>query len=252
MTLHLAMMLHELGTNSIKYGALSGPVGSIAVTWTCNSGTINLQWVERGGPPVKASSARGFGTTLIEQSAKSEGGSAEMVIEEKGVTWKILLPLAVSETARASSSAIGPRSSSPDSGSQNAPHTHSLLADKNILVVEDEPLIGLDIVCTLEKAGAHVSGPVGTEKEAMELIENGHFDAVLLDANLHGKSVDAIAAMLNRRKIPFLFVTGYGQEGLPEVFKQKIALSKPFSEQQLTDAVLGLNLTQSNVLQLKR
>jgi CheY-like chemotaxis protein len=119
------------------------------------------------------------------------------------------------------------------------------LADQDILVVEDEPLIGLDIVSTLEKAGAHVAGPVGTEKETLDFVERRHFDAVLLDANLHGRSVDAIAAMLNRRKIPFLFVTGYGKDGLPEAFKQTIAIPKPFSEHQLIDAVLKIKLPQT-------
>jgi len=250
-TLHLAMMLHELGTNSIKYGALSGSAGSIAVIWTCNRDSLNLRWVERGGPPVKALSARGFGTTLIEQSAKSEGGSAEMLVEAKGVTWKISLPLPASETTSSSSKALGPRSSSPIDESQTAT-SNRLLHDKTILVVEDEPLIGLDIVSTLEKVGARVSGPVGTEKEAMALIERGHFDAALLDANLHGRSVDVIATMLNRRDIPFLFVTGYGKEGLPKAFKQAASLPKPFSERQLIDAVVKLNLPQTDVLRVKR
>jgi len=211
-----------------------------------------LQWVERGGPPVKALSARGFGTTLIEQSAKSEGGSAQMLVCANGVIWKISLPLPASETTSPSSKAVGPRSSSPTDESLTASSTNLLLPDRAILVVEDEPLIGLDIVSTLEKAGARVSGPVGTEKEAMELIERGRFDAALLDANLHGRSVDVIATMLNRRNIPFLFVTGYGKEGLPEAFKQAVALLKPFSERQLIDAVAKLNLPQTNVLRLKR
>jgi two-component sensor histidine kinase/CheY-like chemotaxis protein len=252
MTLHLAMMLHELGTNSIKYGALSGPAGSIAVTWTCQNATLNLRWVERGGLPVKALSGRGFGTTLIEQSAKSEGGSAEMVAEAKGVTWTISLPLPVSETARPSSKPASLRSSSVVNEPENANRTHLPLADKNILVVEDEPLIGLDIVSTLEKAGAHVPDPIGTETDALDVIEHRHFDAVLLDANLRGRGVDAIAAMLNRRNIPFLFVTGYGKEGLPEGYKQTTTLPKPFSEHQLIDAVVKLNLSQTNVLRLKR
>jgi PAS domain S-box-containing protein len=251
-TLHLAMMLHELGTNSIKYGALSCSAGSIGVRWICNNHILNLQWVERGGPPVKAFSARGFGTTLIEQSAKSEGGAAEMVIEAKGVTWKIALPLPVSEATSSSSKTLGPRPSSPIDESPTLTSANRLFPGKAILVVEDEPLIGLDIVSTLEKAGARVSGPVGTEKEAIELIERGYFDAALLDANLHGRSVDVIAAMLNRRNIPFLFVTGYGKEGLPEAFKQAVALPKPFSERQLIDAVVKLNLPQTNVLRLKR
>jgi CheY-like chemotaxis protein len=241
-----------LGTNSIKYGALSGSAGSIAVIWTYNNNTLNLQWMERGGPPVKALSARGFGTTLIEQSAKSEGGTADMVVEAKGVTWKISLPLPVSQTTSSSSQAAGPRSSSSIDESQTANGTILLLPDKTILVVEDEPLIGLDIVSTLEKAGARVFGPVGTEKEAMELIERGRFDAALLDANLHGRGVDVIATMLSRRDIPFLFVTGYGKEGLPEAFKQAVALAKPFSEHQLIEAVVKLNLPSTNVVRLKR
>ena len=251
-TLHLAMMLHELGTNSIKYGALSGSAGSITVIWTCNNDTLNLQWVERGGPPVKALSARGFGTTLIEQSAKSEGGSAQMLVEAKGVRWKISLPFPVSETTNPSSKAVVPRLSSPIDEFQTATSANLLLPGKTILVVEDEPLIGLDIVSTLEKAGARVSGPVGTEKEAVALIGRKHFDAALLDANLHGRSVDVIAAMLSRRNIPFFFVTGYGKEGLPEAFKQAVALPKPFSERQLIDAVVKLNLPQTDVLRLKR
>jgi two-component SAPR family response regulator len=97
-----------------------------------------------------------------------------------------------------------------------------------------------------------VSGPVGTEKEAIDLIERRYFDAALLDANLHGRSVDVIAAMLNRRNIQFLFGTGYGKEALPEAFKQTVALPKPFSERQLIDAVVKLNLPQTNVLRLKR
>jgi FixJ family two-component response regulator len=73
-----------------------------------------------------------------------------------------------------------------------------------------------------------------------------------LDANLHGRGVDVIATMLSRRDIPFLFVTGYGKEGLPEAFKQAAALAKPFSEHQLIEAVIKLNLPSTNVIRLKR
>jgi CheY-like chemotaxis protein len=250
MTLHVAMMLHELGTNSIKYGALSSPAGSIAVTWSYNNGMLNLEWVERGGPPVTAPSPRGFGTTLIEQSAKSEGGSAQMVSEAQGVTWKIALPLPASATTT-SSVAPEPKRAVEPRGAISAAK-RALLAGKCLLVVEDEPLIGLDLVSTLDKAGAEVAPPVGTEKEALELIERRHFDAVLLDANLHGRGVDAIAALLTRRGIPFVFVTGYGQEGLPDAFRHVIALPKPFSEQQLLETILKLEPGAANVLRLKR
>ena len=251
-TLHVAMMPHELGTNSTKYGSLSSPAGWVAVTWSCNNGTLNLEWVERGGPPVTAPSPRGFGTTLIEQSANSEGGSAQMVSEALGITWKIALPLQPSAEAT-SATEPEPRHNvvEPRDAIDAAKRTR-LLAGKRLLVVEDEPLIGLDLVNTLEKAGANVPPPVGTEKDALARIEREKFDAVLLDGNLRGRGVDAIAALLTRRNIPFIFVTGYGQEGLPEAFRHVICLSKPFSGNQLLEAIAKLELGTANVLRLKR
>ena len=49
---HLAMMLHELGTNSVKYGALSAAEGWVTVSWSVAGDVLNLQWVERGEPTV--------------------------------------------------------------------------------------------------------------------------------------------------------------------------------------------------------
>jgi hypothetical protein len=75
---------------------------------------------------------------------------------------------------------------------------------------------------------------------------------VLLDGNLRGRGVDAIAALLTRRSIPFIFVTGYGQDGLPEAFRHVICLPKPFSGNQLLEAIAKLEPGTANVLRLKR
>ncbi len=79
MVQHVALMLHELGTNSGKYGALSTEKGWVTISWTVEDGLLRLKWVEQGGPTVSAPVTRGFGTTLIEQSARSEGGDATHV-----------------------------------------------------------------------------------------------------------------------------------------------------------------------------
>jgi FixJ family two-component response regulator len=62
----------------------------------------------------------------------------------------------------------------------------------------------------------------------------------LLDANLHGRSVENIAAALTRHKIPFVFVTGYGRTGLPAAFQHAPVLAKPASEDQLLEAITEL------------
>lgn len=249
MTLHLALMLHELGTNSSKHGALSSTGGWVTVNWSVKDDTLHLKWEERGGPMVRAPITRGFGTRLIEQSAKSEGGRAEMLCDAKGVTWEITLPLPASSakvSTRPEAEMIGPASAASDLAGEPRP----VLAGKRVLVVEDEPLIALALVSSLEAAGAEVGRPVGTEKEALAAIERGGLDVALLDANLHGKPVGEIAAALTRRNIPFIFVTGYGRESLPESFRQASVLPKPFSDKQLIDAIVALSSTR-DVVRLK-
>lgn len=248
MTLHLALMLHELGTNSSKHGALSATGGWITVNWSVKDTMLHLKWEERGGPTVRTPVARGFGTRLIEQSAMSEGGRAEMLCDAKGVTWEIVLPLPVSSTkiaAKPEAEMVAP-ALAPDSVAEPRP----ILAGRRLLVIEDEPLIALALVSSLEAAGADVARPLGTEREALAAIERSDADAALLDANLHGKPVGEIAAALTRRRIPFIFVTGYGRESLPESFKHAAILTKPFTDKQLFDAVTAL-ASPTNVTRLK-
>ena len=113
MAVHTALMLHELGTNSAKYGALSMPEGAITLGWTVRDSELRLKWVERGGPPVVAPSAHGFGLTLIEQSATSQGGSAHVLWQAEGVTWDIALPLSQSEQPVALQAPLAPTKSAP-------------------------------------------------------------------------------------------------------------------------------------------
>jgi PAS domain S-box-containing protein len=253
-TLHVALMLHELSTNSVKYGALSTAGGWVTVNWSVTDDKLQLRWVERGGPAVSAPVARGFGTTLIEQSAKSEGGTAKVLFESEGITWEISLTL---PHPAANTGQAGPRDPALVRKSQNdddhaaGSAARPVLAGLRFLVVEDEPLIALDLVSMLEKAGAEVAPPVGTDRAALLAIENAAFDGALLDANLHGRSVDDIAAALTRRNVPFIFVTGYGREGVRSSFKSATILSKPVNEKQLIQAVCALVQRDANVLQLR-
>ena len=107
-------------------------------------------------------------------------------------------------------------------------------------MVEDEPLVSMDLIAGLEDAGAEVVGTAGTSEEALALIEGTPIDAAMLDGNLRGRPVDDIAAALTRHNIPFVFVTGYGHESLPRAFGNTAILSKPFSREQLLEAATQL------------
>ena len=96
--LALAMALHELGTNAVKYGALAGESGRVDIGWSRVSGpsspVLNLVWRELGGPPVKAPDAVGFGSRLIEHGLAAElNGQAAIEYAATGVICTITAPL---------------------------------------------------------------------------------------------------------------------------------------------------------------
>ena len=251
MVQHVALMLHELGTNSSKYGALSTDKGWVTISWTVEDELLRLKWVEQGGPAVSAPVKRGFGTTLIEQSARGEGGDAIMSIEAQGIAWNITIPLPADVPAFETGPAarmvdVVTPTQAPASHKPSAP-----LAGRRFLVVEDEPLVSMDIIAGLEEAGAEVVGAAGTAEEALAFIEDVPIDAALLDGNLRGRPVDDIAAALTRRAISFAFVTGYGRESLPRAFGNAAMLSKPFTRGQLLDAATQLVEPLQGAIQLK-
>ena len=73
-TLSLSLLLHELSTNALKYGALSRPGGRVAVSWNIADGLLMLRWREIGGPAVRPPTRKGFGSRLINMGIVGTGG----------------------------------------------------------------------------------------------------------------------------------------------------------------------------------
>jgi PAS domain S-box-containing protein len=251
---HLALVLHELATNARKHGALSVPQGRLSVTWQMrtNGGcSLLLSWKESHGPRVSAPSAHGFGRTLIEQTVRARGGEASVDYRTDGLSCEIKLPLP--ETARPG---IGIDASAPKtSGGPSllaAPDERRTLHGKRILVIEDEPLVAMDVESTLATAGCEVVGPAATLERAKLLIEESDCDAVLLDVNLAGQPVDELATLLTRKNRPFAFVTGYGREALPSGFRGAVVLGKPFGADELLATVEVLRYQPASVVQFRQ
>jgi two-component sensor histidine kinase len=96
--LSLAMVFHELATNSVKYGALSNDVGRIDMTWqvevTPEGDRMRLLWKERGGPPVSSPVRKGFGSRLIERGLAQElNGEVHLKYDPSGVSCEIDMPV---------------------------------------------------------------------------------------------------------------------------------------------------------------
>jgi PAS domain S-box-containing protein len=95
----VSLLVHELATNAVKYGALSVPEGSVKVTWKVETGSLLLTWVESGGPLVVHPERRGVGTQLMERLIKGEPGSdLTFDFRPEGLLVKLIMPLELMET----------------------------------------------------------------------------------------------------------------------------------------------------------
>jgi two-component sensor histidine kinase len=93
----LSMIIHEIATNAAKYGALSNDAGIVAIDWETidvPKPKLRLIWTETGGPPVVAPVHRGFGSRLIERSARDQlGGEATVDFLPRGVVYTVICSL---------------------------------------------------------------------------------------------------------------------------------------------------------------
>jgi two-component sensor histidine kinase len=88
-----ALIVHELATNAVKYGALTKPSGNVSVRWSLNAGvaepTVTFTWQERGGPPAAPPEHRGFGSLLLEKAVSSAGEPPRFEYGPEGFSYQI-------------------------------------------------------------------------------------------------------------------------------------------------------------------
>jgi CheY-like chemotaxis protein len=106
-------------------------------------------------------------------------------------------------------------------------------ARRRILVVEDEFLIRMLLEDMLTDLGYELVGVAGRVDEAAELAQTKDFDLAILDVNLDGHDVYPVADLISKRGLPFMFVTGYGGRGLPDNYRGRPTLQKPFQMDEL-------------------
>jgi CheY-like chemotaxis protein len=114
------------------------------------------------------------------------------------------------------------------------------LDGRRILVVEDDYLVASLIQDVLESAGCVVSGPIPRLPQAVDAAKAEACDAAVLDVNLGGTRVFPVAEVLTQRHIPFVFVTGYGANALPDEHHGRPMIRKPFRNDELLCAVSHL------------
>lgn len=115
---------------------------------------------------------------------------------------------------------------------------HVNIEGLRLLLVEDQYLLALQLADVLEDAGVQVLGPVACVADALELIDKApEIDAAILDVNLAGEAVFAVADELRARRVPFAFATGYDPQLMPPRFRDVEVCQKPIDGASVRNAV---------------
>lgn len=240
---NLALAIHELATNAAKYGALSAARGRLNISWTLSGDQLTLHWTERNGPLVNKPERSGFGTKVIASSIKALEGELDYDWRSGGLQCTLRLPSSHFEPpAKEHASRIALVRAEPVSMRER------LLVGKRVLLVEDEPLVGLMTRQMLSDMGAEIIGPLGSLPEAFAALAQP-FDAAILDVNLGGELVYPLADEVVRMQVPLVFVTGYGADGVDPRFAAAPVLTKPIELGELSD-VLGAVIFEQERLSL--
>jgi two-component sensor histidine kinase len=213
----LAIVLHELATNAVKYGALSKPEGSLVVSWTKQAGATVLNWSETGLSDIKPPTSRGFGTTVIKASVQEQlRGKLTLDWRPDGLRCAIEVPDQGEFAPAPASSRDVARGRLADRGT-----------GARALLVEDEALVGLMMRATLTDAGYYVIGPFATVNDALTALASERPDCAVLDINLLDGPVYPVASALADAGVPFVFATGYDVRSVDDRFKHVAVLQKP-------------------------
>jgi PAS domain S-box-containing protein len=219
----IALVLHELATNAVKYGSLSEAAGKVALTWQCEHNKLDLQWQETGGPPVTPPTVKGYGTKVIMASIQQQlAGTATFDWQPQGLAFA--MSISVGDAVTMPSMAARKRwamASNRINGSGGAAR------NGRVLLVEDEALVAMMMTDFLRDIGFHVIGPFGRVSDAIDAIAQEQPQAAILDINLRGELIYDLADELTGRGIPIVFVTGYGADAVDRRFADFPVLQKP-------------------------
>jgi PAS domain S-box-containing protein len=237
----LALALHELSTNAAKYGALSVMSGCVQLTWELRPENLVLRWTESGGPSVQPPASQGFGIRVISASIERQlDGEVTFEWLPEGLRCSLAVPRGdkiepLAHPAGAHRTLLEVKPALP----------MRLATGNRLLLVEDEILVAMMMRDILTDLGFSVVGPFSRLSEAMVAAVHEDIDAGIIDINLGGEFVYPVADVLAARKLPFVFVTGYGVESIDARFGYVPIVKKPVQRQALQNIFIPADCNAS-------
>jgi light-regulated signal transduction histidine kinase (bacteriophytochrome) len=234
----LALVIHELATNSAKYGSLSARAGRVEVSLARTAfGDLALHWREAGGLPVTAPTRHGFGSTIITRSIPHDlQGEAELRYRLAGVEADFLVPARYLAVPEEGARRIAPPSPDP----LRAAAGLAAEAPRRVLVVEDSIIIALDTEENLKRLGVAEVRLESSVTGALAAIAAARPDFAIIDFNLGGESSEPIAEALRAAGVRFVLATGYaeGAAGFERLGAEQV-LRKPYGMTEIERLLVG-------------
>jgi light-regulated signal transduction histidine kinase (bacteriophytochrome) len=232
----LALVVHEMMTNSAKYGALADSTGQVQVIWHLDPGSsLVIDWKESGGPPVQPPSRRGFGTTIIERSVPFDlKGDAEIRFDLLGVQARFVIPANFVQVMPSIAGA-------PSRLAAKQEETPRLSG--TVLIVEDNLIIAMGAEVILLELGARHVETAASVNQALKSLERTLPTFALLDINLGSESSIPIGHKLSELGIPFIFATGYGERApIPPELAIAPVIQKPYTRELVEKALTKMEM----------
>jgi PAS domain S-box-containing protein len=247
----LALAVHELATNAAKYGALGRPSGKVKFSWRNDEAGLTIEWLESGGPTVRAPDNQGYGTRVIRASLEQLGGRAVFDWRPSGLCCILSFPHQKK-----------PKLTEDQTDWTNFRQKRSFQFELGrnggqVLLVEDESTVALMVEEFLSELGLRVVGPFGSVSDALRALRETSLDAAVLDINLGNESVYPVADVLLEQKVPVAFISGYGAEAVDPRYAHLPLVQKPIDRSALVDlfspyGVIGDSLTTSRSMRSRR
>ncbi len=241
----MALVIHELLTNSVKYGALSsnGRIGvSIALV---QGGGVSLHWREYGGPAVQAPKRRGFGSVIVERTVPFDlEGKAEVRYELAGLEADFVIP--EQHVASGAPTAAFEREDDTVAHAGKTDFSASRpLIGLHCLLLEDNMIIAMEAEEILVELGAASVSTTANIAAAQAALKRQRFDFAMLDINVGLQTSFEFAAGLRSMGVPYLFASGYGdQVRLDPMNAGIIVVQKPY-ERTILDGAVRRTLEQA-------
>lgn len=231
----MALVIHELVTNSLKYGALAG-AGFVEVLIERPHGDgLRLAWREKGGPPVVPPVRRGFGSAIIERTIPFDlKGSVDVRYAPSGLEVDLSIPEAFIWSGE-----VPPAAASTVGLTQEAiVLSERPLSGLHVLLLEDNLIVALETEDLLRQLGATSVEAVSSIEAAREVVARSAVGFAVLDIHVGNETSYDFAGLCARHNISFIFASGYDSSvALDETFSEIAVVRKPYQLDDVAAAV---------------